>query len=92
MPRPHAVAPWDKEGARAAVRASQPGLFIKQYLLPLFFKKTDILLSKVTSAHSGTASGRALPWAAAMLAANGVAAAQISPSPQKRSVTAKSIL
>ena len=43
MPRPHAVAPWDKEGARAAVRASQPGLFIKQYLLPLFFKKTEPL-------------------------------------------------
>src|ERR1039458_6438628 len=40
MPRSTGAAPWDKDGARAAVRASRPALFIKQYLGPLFFKKT----------------------------------------------------
>jgi hypothetical protein len=42
MPRSHSAAPWDEEGSRAAVRASQPALFIKQYLLPLFFNKTKV--------------------------------------------------
>jgi len=33
-------APWDEGGARAAISASRPSLFIQQYLLPLFFRKT----------------------------------------------------
>jgi len=40
MPRSRGAKPWDDDGARAAIRASQPSLFIKQYLGPLFFKKT----------------------------------------------------
>ena len=34
--------PWDAAGARAAIRASRPSVFIKQYLLPLFFKRTKL--------------------------------------------------
>jgi hypothetical protein len=40
MPRMPGKAPWDEGGARAAIRASRPSLFIQQYLLPLFFRKT----------------------------------------------------
>ncbi len=35
-------APWDETGARAAIRASRPSLFIQQYLLPLFFGTTKL--------------------------------------------------
>jgi hypothetical protein len=40
MPRMPGKAPWDEGGARAAIRAMRPSLFIKQYLSPLFFRKT----------------------------------------------------
>jgi hypothetical protein len=38
--RSHNDVSWNNEGARAAIRAQRPREFIKQYLLPLFFRKT----------------------------------------------------
>jgi hypothetical protein len=34
-------SPWEQDGARATLRAEQPGVFVAQHLSPLFFKNTE---------------------------------------------------
>src|SRR4029077_18021684 len=33
--------PWEQDGARAAVRAEEPGMFVAQHVAPLFFNQTQ---------------------------------------------------
>src|SRR5580658_2308173 len=40
MTRESAI-PWGMDGFRAQVRAMNPGLFIQEYLKPLFFRRTS---------------------------------------------------